>query len=96
MAGLRHMFDGRSLEIRYNLFVRPIFDYADVVCSNASEQDLNKLEQLQYRAGRIVTGAIKCTSKEKVYDELCWTSLSIRRDEHKLVLFFKMMNKKCS
>ena len=40
---------------------------------------LNKLESVQYNAALAITGAIKGTSKERLYEELGLESLSNRR-----------------
>jgi hypothetical protein len=41
--------------------------------------DVNMLEQLHYRAGMIITGAIKNSSYANILTELGWTTLSERR-----------------
>ena len=65
----------------YKLFVRPHFEYADVIyhvpqinnpfdsCINLNNL-MNSIEQIQYQAARVVTGNWKGTITSKVYDEL--------------------------
>ena len=55
-------------------------------------EQCNQLEQVQYRAGRIVSGAINRTSKELVYSELGWPSLAERRKTQRLTVFHKIVN----
>ena len=45
-------------------------------------------------AARIITGAIKLTSKELLYKESGLTPLSDRRKQHRLILFHKMVHKR--
>ena len=49
-----------------------------------------KLESIQYNACLALTGAIRGTSKEKIYQELGLESLQIRRWYRKLCLFYKI------
>ena len=49
-----------------------------------------KLESIQYNACLALTGAIRGTSKEKIYQELGLESLQIRRWYSKLCLFYKI------
>ena len=87
----------------YKLYVRPHLDYGDVIYHVPSKksdfsQDISlnnhmeKLESVQYSAALAVTGAWKGTSREKLYEELGWESLSQRRWSRRLVLFCKIVN----
>ena len=53
---------------------------------------MEKLESVQYSAALAVTGAWKETSREKLYEELGWESLSLQRWSRRLVLFYKIVN----
>ena len=54
---------------------------------------MNKEEQiLQYSAALAVKGAWKGTSRDKLYDELGWESLSLRRWSRRLILSYKIVN----
>ena len=53
---------------------------------------MEKLESVQYSAARAVSGTWKDTSREKLYAELGWESLSSRRWNRCLTLFYKFMN----
>ena len=85
------------------LYVRPHLDYGDVIyhiqakicefSQNISLSNLmEKLESVQYSAARAVTGTWKGTSREKLYIELGWESLSSRRWSRRLTLFYKILN----
>jgi hypothetical protein len=53
---------------------------------------MEKLESVQYSAALAVTGTWRGTSREKLYAELGWESLSCRRWSRRLTLFYKIMN----
>ena len=53
---------------------------------------MEKLEPVQYFAALDVTGTWKVTSREKLYAELGWESLSSRRWSRRLTLFYKIIN----
>ena len=54
----------------------------------------NKIESVQYNAALVITGAIKGTSKEKLYQELGFESLKDRRWLRRLCYLYKIVNTK--
>ena len=94
---LKWKLNRRSLEILYVSFVRPLFEYADVVWDSApSHQYLfDNIEKLQIEAARIVTGTNRYSSKELLYRETGWLQLSTRRSIHRLNLCHKIVNGTC-
>ena len=55
----------------YKSFLRPHLDYGDVIYDRAfNESFQNKLESVQYNAALAITGAIRGSSREKLYQEL--------------------------
>ena len=50
------------------------------------------IEQIQYKAGLIVSGCWQGTNREKLNEELGWESLSDRRWFRRLNLFYKISN----
>ena len=50
----------------------------------------HKLESIQYNACLAITGAIRGTSKEKLYQELGWESLQLRGWYRKVGMFYKI------
>ena len=70
----------------------PILEYADVVWDNCTQQEKHEIEKIQLEAARIATGTTKLVSVQKLYDEIGWETLDVRRRKHKLVLFYKMYN----
>ena len=48
------------------------------------------IEQVQYKAALIVSGCWQGTSRERLYDELCWESPSDRRRACRMTTFYKV------
>ena len=90
MRKLKYVLDRVSLEKIYIAFIRPLLEYADVIWDNCAQYEVVELEKAQHEAGRIVTGATRLISIDKLYSEIGWETLSSRRKFHKLVLFYKM------
>ena len=55
----------------YKCFIRPHLDYGDVIYDQPNLSSLaNKIESVQYNAALAITGTIRRTSTEKLYQEL--------------------------
>ena len=64
----------------YISFIRPHFDYGDIVYDQSSNGAFpNKLQTVQYNAALAITGAIKDPFREKLYPELGLEYLQQRR-----------------
>ena len=59
-----------------------------------NESFTNKIESVQYNAALAITGAIKGTSRERLYQELGLESLSDRRWYRRLTMFFNIIKGK--
>ena len=92
-----------TLNELYKLYVRTHLNHGDVIyhtpakiCEFSHDTTLNthmeKLESVQYSAALAVTGAWKGTSREKLYNELGWESLNLRRWSRRLVMLYKIVN----
>ena len=76
-------------------FIRSQLDYADVIYVQAYNSAFHdKLESIQYNACLAITGEIRGTSTEKIYQELGLESLKSRRWLRKLCRFYKIFNEK--
>ena len=63
----------------YKAFVRLRLDYGDILFDQAHNASFHqKLESLQYSACLAITGAIRGSSREKLYQELGFESLQLR------------------
>ena len=92
MRKLKFKLDRRSLQTIYFSFIRPVIEYSDVVWDNCTLYEANELEKMQLEAARIVTGATKLVSIDSLYTETGWETLALRKNKHKLQLFYKMQN----
>ena len=82
----------KTLEILYKSYIRPILEYGNVVFDNMSEGDSLKLESVQKKAGKIVSGAVQGTTYNVIIEELGWESLRDRRQFRKLALMWDIVN----
>ena len=84
-----------SLITIYKSFIRPHLDYVDVIFNHAFNKYFHqRLKSIQFNAALATTGAIKGTSKEKLYQELGFESLQSRRWFWKSSLFYKIIKNK--
>ena len=74
------------------MFVRPHLDYGNVIYDQHYNNSYHqKLESIQYNAALAITGAIRGTSREKLYQELGLDSIKKRLWFRKLCYFFKIV-----
>ena len=88
---LSNLLPRQALVTIYKAFIRPHLDYGDVLYDQAFNNSFHaKMESIQYNACLAITGAIRGTSREKIYQELGLESLQLRRWCRKLCLFYKV------
>ena len=88
---LQNLLPTTTLITIYKTFVRPHLDYGDILYDQAFNSSFHdRLEFVQYNACLAITGAIRGTSKEKLYQELGLESLRLRCWYRKLCLFYKI------
>ena len=92
LKSMKYRLDRSTLISLYKSLIRPVMEYADVIWDGCSEYESNILEGIQYEAARVVTGAIKGTSKGRLLNELCWEDLKTRRYLHKMFFLHKIIN----
>jgi hypothetical protein len=68
----------------------PLLEYTCELWDGCCSRNGDKLKQLQFEAARIITGLPKFASKESLYFETGWETLSCRRRRRKLTLFHKI------
>ena len=95
LKGIRYKVDRTTLRKLYKSLVRPLMEYADVLWDGCTDSESDLLEHVQYEAAKIVTGAMKGTSKHRLMQEIGWEDLKTRRAIHKLLLYFKIVNNLC-
>ena len=84
-----------SLLIIYKTFIRRRLDYTDIIYDQAYNSAFrDKLDSIQHNACLTITGAIRGTSTEKIYQELALESLKPRGWFRKLCHLYKILNEK--
>ena len=69
-----------------------MLEYCGSFWDNDNQEHIQNLENIQLDAARILTGAIKVCSTQKLYNDTCLMTLKNRRDNHKLYQLYKMIN----
>ena len=82
----------RSLTRLYKALIQPYFDYCSPLWDTCGKVLKDKLQVLQNRAARVITGARFDTNSAKVLESLQWTTLDVRRDKLKSVFLYKVLN----
>ena len=74
----------------YKSFVRPHLDYGDIIYDQHYNNSFHqKLQSIQYNVVLAITGAIRDSSREKLYQGLGLEPLKQRRWFRKLCYFFR-------
>ena len=88
---LSNVLPRKSLITIYKSFVRPHLDYSDLIYDQPNNESFcQQIESVQYNASLAITGAIKGTSRLKLYNEIGLESLKFRRWFRKLCTFYKI------
>ena len=81
----------QSLVTVYKAFLRPHHDYGNIIYDQTYNDSFHqKIQLIQYNVALVITGAMRGTSREKLYQELGLESLCKRRWYRKLCYFFKI------
>ena len=79
-----------TLIVIYKFFIRPHLEYSAILYNKPdNERFQNKIEKAQCKACLGITGAIKGTSRENLYEELGLHSLVERCRCNKLFFYIK-------
>ena len=77
----------------YNIYIQPHFDYCDSVYDgHITAHDAHRLQVLQNRAARLITGAYFRTSTTKLLHDVGWLPLHTRRALHKLDMYYRLQS----
>ena len=87
---LQNLLPRAALITLYKSFTRPYLDYGDIIYEQAFNSSFHeKLEPIQYNASLAITGAIRGTSREKLYNKLGFELLHATRWYRKLCYFYE-------
>ena len=79
----------------YKALLSPLIDSGDIIYDQPQHESFcNKIESVQYKAARAITGAIQGTSREEIYQELGLEPLKSRRWNRRLCCMYKIMTEK--
>ena len=65
-----------------NALILPHFDYLDTIYGRATKTKLNELDVLYKKVAKIALGVDKTESSIKVYRDMKWLPLHLRRQVH--------------
>ena len=89
---LQNVLPIMSLVTICKAFVRPHLDYGDILYDQAFNNSFHgRLECIQYNAFRLITGATRGTSREKLYQELGLEPLDFNVGIENFVFFIKFL-----
>ena len=81
----------QTLDLLYKLTVRSVIDYAlPVYYKCLKVTDMARLDNIQYKAAKLVTGAFHYTNKDKLNAELGWETITERGNMLSLNFFHKI------
>ncbi len=92
LRSLRRIVPIDTLKLLYNAIILPHFDDSDMVYDSASETSKLRLQKLQTRVAKLISGSGTRESRNPIFKELGWLSLQNRRDFHKCIMVFKSRN----
>ena len=89
---LQNVLPRPALLTIFKSFIRPNLDYGDIIYDKAYNESFHaKLKSLQYNTSLAITGAIKGSSTEKIYEELGLETLKSRRWYRKMSFLYKVL-----
>ena len=75
----------------YTTYIRPYFDYCDIIYDgNLTATEAIRLQTLQNRCARLVTGALFRSPTTTLLNDLGWERLKTRRLIHRLLFFHRL------
>ena len=89
---LKFSLSRNNLEAIYFTYSFPLLEFACELWDGFTQQEYNKIEQIQHEAAKIITGLPKFSSLESLYFESGWEPLHSRRKRKKLNMFYKIRN----
>ena len=94
----------KTLNQMYKTLVRSHLDYCDIIyhmpqivhqppLGVSLHELMESVEKIQYQAGLAITGCWKGSSRDRLYEELGWESLSDRRNNNRIFQIYKIISK---
>ena len=76
----------------YRSIIEPYFCYCCLVWNGINETLSNKLQRLQNRAARVITGLPYSVRSKEIRKQLGWSSLLEMRKQQKAIMMYKIVN----
>ena len=92
MRAVEYKLGRKALNNIYFSDIRLILKYAAMVWDSCTAYEKTRLERIQYKAARMVTGLTRSVSIDKLTKEIGCLSLSERRLFQKVVLMYKIIS----
>ena len=92
LQGLKYTVHRETFNRLYKPLIRPLMEYGDVLWDGCTDGEGDLLAFVQYEAAKIVTGAMKGTSRRSLLHEIGWDDFKTRCSIHKLKFYFKIVN----
>jgi len=92
---LKHIFYYLTDEMKqmfYNAYLVPIFDYCITIWGKPNKSSINKVNNLQKRAARLILNKPVRTPTPGLFKQLKWLSFSDRCKYHTSILIYKTLN----
>ena len=89
---IRKFTNPENLVKVYKSVIEPYFDYCSIVWDTLNLELADKLQSVQNRAARIITGATYNIRSKEVLEKLEWLPLKQRRIEQKAIMMYKIVN----
>ena len=81
-----------TLVTLYRAHIEPYFDFCSPLWDTCGKQLKDKLQKIQNRAGRVITGSSYDVRSVDVLNNLKWKTLETRRFHTKAALMYKILN----
>jgi hypothetical protein len=81
-----------TLRTVYSALIMPHFDYCSIVWDNCSKYLHEKIQKLQNRAARVITGKSYETRSSETVKNLGWQPLLDRRKDKRALFMYKIRN----
>ena len=92
MKYLKYILPSEALEKIYIPLFRSMIEYGNVLYVNCPKYLSDRLESVQLDAARVCIGALPQSNCQKPLSEIGWETLQTRREWHKLIHKYKIVN----
>ena len=89
---MRPFVDLKTAKTIYNSLIKPLFDYCDVVWDTIGAVSSTRLQKLNNRAARVITQTGYEVRSSDIRNQLGWSTLDERRQNHKSIMMYKVLN----